>query len=246
MLITDPPGYRLAATRDQLDTGRFEDLVAAARKALSEDDPGLAVLRSDEAIGLWRGPALGDVPRGPQTATVADRLDELRLDAMELRLEAALSSGAATELVADLRGLTDNHPLRERFWLLLMRALDNSGRPAEALAAYADARRILAEELGTEPGPCLQQYYLGLLAAEPGGPAAGAAVGTARPDPPAVIPRQLPGAVANFVGRTAELCLPWWRWPARLWRPTRPITPRASPRSRRPSWVAVASTPRRS
>ncbi len=107
------------------------------------------------------------MPRGPLVAAEAARLEELRLDAVELRAEAGICCGRAPELVAELRQLTAEHPLRERFWHQLMRALEQGGRPAEALEAYAQARKVLAEELGADPGPDLQQLHRRLLAGDP-------------------------------------------------------------------------------
>ena len=114
---------------------------------------------------MWRGPALADVPRGALVGAAADRLDELRLTAVELRAEANLVCGGATAgLVAELGVLVAEHPLRERLWHQLMRALWEGGRPAEALEVYARARQVLAEELGADPGPGLQDLYRRILA----------------------------------------------------------------------------------
>jgi hypothetical protein len=171
---------------------------------------GAAKLRSLLAV------LLADVPPGPLVSAEVSRLEELRLAAIELRIEASIADGSGSELVAELHRLTDSYPLRERFWQLLMRALDASGRPAEALAAYARAREVIADELGADPGPDLQRLHLRLLARENtvgaaavAPPAAGqpeAASGQSRPAAESDYgPRELPGAVADFVGRTEEL-----------------------------------------
>jgi DNA-binding SARP family transcriptional activator len=205
VLVTRAPGYRLMVVRSDLDVSRFGQLVAAARVALDEADGGRAAEFLAEALALWRGPALADVPRGPLVTAEAARLDELRLDAMELRVEAGICCGRAGELVAELRQLTAGYPLRERFWHQLMRALEQGGRQAEALEVYAQARNVLAEELGADPGPDLWQLHRRLLAAEPA-PAA-----TAAATPPAVaaaapaVLRQLPATTAHFAGRDGEL-----------------------------------------
>jgi DNA-binding SARP family transcriptional activator len=226
LLVTTPPGYRLLVGPADLDVSQFERLVAAARAALdqtrtdraSTEQPRaeLAAELLGEALALWRGPALADVPPGPVVAAEVARLEELRLDALELRVEAGIGSGRAAELVADLRQLVIGYPLRERFWHQLMRSLEQAGRTAEALEAYVQAQKILAEELGADPGPDLQQLHRRLLA----GPQASAAsaaplLATASPAPsatpsdvtvaaPAVL-RQLPASGPHFTGRADEL-----------------------------------------
>lgn len=217
-LITRAPGYLLAAAAAAQDASRFEELLAQARRALGDDDSGRAAVILAEALALWRGPALADVPRGALAAAEADRLEELRLAAVELRIEADSRCGRSSEHVAELFRLTTAYPLRERFWDQLMRALEQSGRPAEALAAYARARAAIADELGADPGPELRRLHERILAGTPdaakiSSPAA-AELAAPRPqgpppgaeslDSPAV-PRQLPGPVPHFVGREAEL-----------------------------------------
>jgi tetratricopeptide (TPR) repeat protein len=129
---------------------------------------------------------------------------------LEWRIEAGLHQGRHEQLIGELRRLTGEHPLRERFQGQLMLALARSGRQAEALAAYQDARRVLVEELGIEPGPELRRLHEQILAGDgalvtvPPGPAA---AGGSAPAAGVVVPRQLPPAVRSFVGRQAELCL---------------------------------------
>ena len=131
-------------------------------------DAGRAARLLREGLALWRGPALADVPRGMLVAAEADRLDELRLAGVELRVEADLAAGgAAAGLAAELRALAAEHPLRERLWYQLMRMLWEGDRPAEALEVYARAQRVLAEELGADPGPRLQQLHQRILAGDP-------------------------------------------------------------------------------
>ncbi len=200
VLVTQEPGYRLMVTPADLDVSRFEQLIAAGRAALDEADGGRAAEFLAAALALWRGPALADVPRGPLIAGEAARLEELRLDALELRAEAGICCGRAAELVAELRLLTAGYPMRERFWHQLMCALEHCGRPAEALEAYAQAQKVLAEELGADPGPDLQQLHRRLLAgeAEPAARAAAAPPAVAAAAP--AVLRQLPATVAAFHG----------------------------------------------
>ena len=227
-LVTRAPGYRLAADREDLDAACFEDLLAAGRRALHDEDAAQACDLITRALALWRGPALADVPRGPMAAAEADRLDELRLAAIELRIDASMQSGRTAGLVAELRALTAKHPLREQLWYQLMLVLKDSGRTAEALAAYSRAQAVIGAELGADPGPGLQRLHLQLLrggpsdggrsAARPHVPAArpaGAGVGPVGQDGsplvadrtqlPMVAPRQLPAVVPHFTGRVTEL-----------------------------------------
>jgi DNA-binding SARP family transcriptional activator len=167
VLTTRPPGYQLLVSRDDVDASRFEDLLMSGRTALDGGDAHKADGLLGAALAIWRGPALADVPPGPVATAESERLEELRLSAVEMRCEAKLSSGQHDELVPDLLRLTADHPLRERLWHQLLRALNASGRPAEALEAYEHARKVLAEELGADPGPDLQRLYLHILADGP-------------------------------------------------------------------------------
>jgi DNA-binding SARP family transcriptional activator len=205
VLVTQAPGYRPMLAPADLDVFRFEELVAAGRAALEQADSVRAAEFLAAALALWRGPALAGMPRGPLIAAEAARLDELQVDALELRAEAGICCGRAPELVAELRQLTAGHPLRERFWQQLMRALEQAGRPAQALEAYAQARKVLAEELGADPGPDLQRLHRHLLA---GGPAAAASPAAGPQAVAALAPavlRQLPATVPQFAGRASEL-----------------------------------------
>ena len=205
VLVTQSPGYRLAIARAEVDAGRFEELATEGHRALAGDHPGLAAGLCAQALGLWRGAALADVPRGPLVAAEAARLEELRLDTTEQQVEAELRCGRGAGLVPELRRLTAAYPLRERLWHQLMRALQGCGRPAEALAAYARAREVIADQLGADPGPDLQQLHRRLLAGEPQPSAAGPPRGPSAAAAQPVAPRQLPGGVRHFTGRTAEL-----------------------------------------
>jgi DNA-binding SARP family transcriptional activator len=166
VLVHRAPGYLLRLSPEDLDLQVFESLVAGGRAALAAADPERAAGLLGEALGLWRGPLLADVPPSPLVETQADRMAELRIDTTELRVEADLACGRAARVVAELRGLVAEYPLRERLWALLMRALEGAGRRAEALETYAQARQVIADELGVDPGSELQRLYAELLAAD--------------------------------------------------------------------------------
>lgn len=162
VLVTRPPGYVLAAGREQVDAARFEQLVADARKTPADERARL--LR--EALALWRGPPLADLEFERFAEGEVRRLEELRLDALEERIDADLELGLGSELVPELEALVERHALRERLRRELMLALYRSGRQAEALQVYQDARRVLADELGVDPGPALKQLYTSILRQE--------------------------------------------------------------------------------
>ena len=166
ILVRRAPGYLLRVTPEDLDIHDFESLVASGRGALTEADPDRAARLLAEALALWRGPLLADVPASALLARHADQAEESRLAAIELRVQADIACGRAGQVVAELRGLVDQHPLREGLWLQLVRALSEGGRQAEAFEAYARARQTFADELGTDPGSDLQRLYAELLAAD--------------------------------------------------------------------------------
>jgi DNA-binding SARP family transcriptional activator len=159
---TRAPGYVLAAEKDAVDARRFERLLAEARSAEAEQRIQLV----QEALQLWRGAPLGDFPYESFAQNEAARLEELRLTAVEERIAAELELGAAADLVGELEAIVREHPLRERPRGQLMLALYRSGRQAEALQAYQDARRTLVDELGIEPTPDLQQLHASILRQE--------------------------------------------------------------------------------
>ena len=167
-LLTAPAGYRFElAAGDDLDLRRFEELTAAGRAALAEGDPATASARLDDALRLWRGPALAEFASEPFARGEGDRLEELRLAAHEERIDADLALGRATELVGELEALAARHPLRERPREQLMLALHRSGRPAEALAGYHEFRRLLDEQLGLEPSPRLRKLEQAIVTHDP-------------------------------------------------------------------------------
>ena len=167
LLVTRAPGYVLRVERDRIDVGRFEALVAAGTAALSNGNPDAAHEHLAGALALWRGHALGDLVAVPFAQAEALRLEELRLAAIEERIDADLALGRDSELVAELERLVAQEPLRERLRGQLMLALYRSGRQAEALDVYRRARRKLAEELGLEPGEALQQLERAILNQDP-------------------------------------------------------------------------------
>jgi DNA-binding SARP family transcriptional activator len=188
-LVTRAPGYLLQVEPGQLDRDRFEALLGRAREERAQGNAEAAAELLREALALWRGPTLVDFRYEPFAQSEIARLEELRLVALEARIDLDLAGGKAGDLVSELEVLVAGHPLRERFRGQLMLALYRSGRQAEALAAYQDARRVLVEELGIEPGPELQRLEGQILRQE------------AALDPPA-----FPDAVRD--GRAAETAVP--------------------------------------
>jgi DNA-binding SARP family transcriptional activator len=165
-LVTDDVGYRLELDADRVDAARFERLVAEGRRALADRDAEGAVAALEAALELWRGPALVDFTYEPFAQAEIVRLEELRLEATELRIDAALTL-ARPGLVAELEGLVSEHPLRERLRGQLMVALYRDGRQADALDAYRAARTALVEGLGVEPGPALRELEGAVLRQDP-------------------------------------------------------------------------------
>jgi DNA-binding SARP family transcriptional activator/class 3 adenylate cyclase len=161
------PGYRLRLDHAELDVARFDDLLKDARKALPVD-PDIAVGTLDDALALWRGPALADLADQPSLLAEAARLDELRLEAQEVRIEGLLAGGAQARAIGELETLLARHPWREGLWGLLMLAYYRDGRQAEALRAYQRAREILADELGLDPSPELLRLHERVLQQDPG------------------------------------------------------------------------------
>ena len=157
VLVTQPPGYLLRVDPDDIDAGRFEALVARGRELLEAEAPQAALTALSNALTLWRGPALAELASESFAQVEATRLEELRLLAVESRLEAELALGRHAAVVPELEALVHSHRYRERLWELLLLALYRCGRQADALHAFQDARTIFAQELGIDPGPALQQ-----------------------------------------------------------------------------------------
>ena len=166
VLLTRDSGYLLAVQPEQVDALRFQCLVEEGREALSASEPERAAAALAAGLALWRGPALADVASGSLAQPEAIRLEELRLAALEDRIEADLAVGRR-ELVGELEQLVARHPLRERLWGQLMVALYRSGRQADALRAFQRARAVLIDELGIEPGPELRRLEAAVLAQDP-------------------------------------------------------------------------------
>jgi DNA-binding SARP family transcriptional activator/tetratricopeptide (TPR) repeat protein len=197
VIVTRPAGYLLPGEpRLDLDLDRFTAIVAEARDAAARGNPQAAVACYDEALGLWRGAALGGAS-GPFAETQAKRLEEMRLRAAEDRVEALLACGQHADVIGELAQTVAEHPLRERPYGHLMVALHRCGRRGDALRVYQDLRRHLVDELGLEPSPELRQLQLRLLGGS--GPAL---LAPPRPVPPH---RQLPADHGRFAGRDTEL-----------------------------------------
>jgi DNA-binding SARP family transcriptional activator/tetratricopeptide (TPR) repeat protein len=210
-IATVPGGYMFRIGPGELDVLSFEELRAQAMQAASDRAWARASDRWRAAELLWRGEPLADVPSELLRAREVPRLTEMRLQALESRIEADLQLGRHADVIADLRQLTVKHPLRERLHALLMLALYRDGQQAAAQAVFREVRAVLVEELGTEPVPELRRLHQQILAADPAldppAPACGvrAAPQTAAGQPTAIVPRQLPAAVSHFTGRAAEL-----------------------------------------
>ncbi len=178
VLLTETGGYVLRVDPEGFDLARFERLLADARRSPPRDRA--EKLRA--ALALWRGRPLEDLAFESFAQPEIRRLEELRLEAVEERIDAELACGEGADLVSELERLVDDHPLRERLRGLLMRALYAAGRQADALDAYRDARRVLRDELGLDPGADLRELEQAILRQDPslGGSAAEAA--DTRPD----------------------------------------------------------------
>jgi DNA-binding SARP family transcriptional activator len=163
VLTTRSPGYVIRVETDALDLHRFERLLDEGRSLLARGLAADASERLRDALSLWRGPALADFAYESFAQTAIARLEELRLVAVELRIDADFVLGRHDELVGELEGLIAEHPLRERLRKSLMTALYRSGRQAEALDAYQDARRALVDELGIDPSSALQELERAIL-----------------------------------------------------------------------------------
>ena len=160
---TRPPGYVLHASHDQLDLARFERFAGEATVALEREDAKAAADLLRSALELWRGPPLADLAYEPFAATSIDRLEEIRLAALETRIDADLRLGRHAELIGELEELVAAEPFRERFRAQLMLALYRSGRQADALNVYRRTRALLVEEFGIEPTAALHELERAIL-----------------------------------------------------------------------------------
>ncbi|MFC8824353.1 BTAD domain-containing putative transcriptional regulator [Streptomyces sp. NPDC057137] len=234
-VVSDSGGYRLCADPDDVDLYRFERLTAEGTKALDAGSPGRAADLLDEALGLWHGPALSDLP---DHRAESARWESRRLGARRARLTAALALGHAEAALPELTALCDEHPIDELLQALRIRALRAAGRTAEALSAYEEVRRDLATRLGMDPGPELRALHKELLNPEayettdahahrrgvprpgpapsangsaprtagPGGASPSNGVPDAAPAPaPYAVPGNLRARITSFVGRDTDL-----------------------------------------
>ncbi len=163
LVVTVPGGYVAQVEPEQLDLHRFERLLGEGVQALARREAELAAGLLREALALWRGPALAEFSDTPFARVAAGRLEELRLLALEKRIEADLDLGEQAGLVPELEALVAEHPFREPLYRWLMLALYRSGRQAEALATFRRVRGVLVEELGIEPSTMLQKLELAIL-----------------------------------------------------------------------------------
>ncbi|MEV5483731.1 MULTISPECIES: AfsR/SARP family transcriptional regulator [Streptomyces] len=204
-LVSESGGYAIRPVNGRsldLDHDRAEQYAAEAEKAKASGDRGRARELLESALALWDGEPLAGLA-GPYAETQRTRLDEWRLSLTEARLELILESGRHADVVSELTALTAAHPLRERLRELLMLALYRSGRQAEALAVYADTRRLLADELGVDPCASLSDLHQRILRADidlDAPPVTSDGPGST--DQVIVRPQQLPATVADFTGRT--------------------------------------------
>jgi WD40 repeat protein/DNA-binding SARP family transcriptional activator len=202
IVLTRPPGYLLAVDPGDVDLTVFETRVAEGRRAFGIGQPALAAARLRDGLALWRGQAYADVGEVAFAPAEARRLAELRLAAIESRVEADLAAAAPTAppaLASELQLLVVENPHRERLWVQLITALHRQGRQADALATYQRARSRLIEDLGVEPGQELRAAERAVL---DGGPVLAGA-----PVPVTAVPADLPEPVPGCVGRDDELAV---------------------------------------
>lgn len=197
VIETRSPGYCLETRPDDIDSHRFESLLREARKKAASGNSEEAVSLFDHALGIWRGPALDEFSYEDFARQEVSRLEELKVTAHEERVEALLDSGRHREAAAELEGLVGAHPLREGFWRQFMTALYRSGRQAEALRAFGEARRILGEELGIEPSEELRRLEESILLQDTSLDGPGSAANQPR--------HNLPVRLTSLVGRESDI-----------------------------------------
>jgi WD40 repeat protein/DNA-binding SARP family transcriptional activator len=204
-IATTGQGYRLDLPRDEVDAQRFVRLVGRGRELLALGEPERAAHVAGEALALWRGPALGELEGWDPGRLEAERLEELRRDAEELRVDAALRAGRHRELLAEAQAMVTAAPLRERRWALLALAQYQTGRQGEALRTLHRARTVLVTELGLDPGPDLVALEAAILRQDPS-----LVAEAALPEPSATCPYLglVPydvGDAEGFFGRDADV-----------------------------------------
>ena len=186
-------GYSIEVAPDAIDAALFDQLVRKADEQLRQGAARAADEQLSHALSMWRGRPFGELSEDGPLRVEADRLEELRLHAIEQRLEAELTLGRPAEIIDELEAAVAQYPYREHLWRLLMLALYHSGRQADALAAYRRARTMLDEQLGIDPSGDLQALEAQILRQE-----VPALVRTERRD-------NLPSPLTSFVGRDGEL-----------------------------------------
>ena len=211
MLVYRAPGYMLRVAPGDLDIRQFESLVTDGRSALA--DRGAGARRAallGEALGLWRGPLLADVLPTPLLETQADVRPSCGSPRPSCASRRTSRAAGRRRSIPELHGLVTEHPLRERFWALLMRALEARGRRAEALETYAQARQVIADELGVDPGSELQRLYAELLRRHDASSPSSA-------PPKASAPSQAQDTVPATSADAPARGRPWRAVPARRW-----------------------------
>jgi len=195
-ILTHPTGYELRPGPHELDLARFRELAAEARRAYHGGDPGSAADRYDEALSLWRGPALVDVVE-PLATALRPALREEWFAAVEERLDAELAVGRYDKVLAEVAGLLRENPLREELYRRKMLALRGCGRRADALVTFQEAYRRMVDELGVEPSAALRELQHQILRGEEAEPVDG----TTGAGQPSSVPRELPTATEKLLGR---------------------------------------------
>lgn len=195
MLVTTGTGYRVKGSADRSDRAAFERLVTQARRHAQSEAWPHALKAAERGLAIWRGEPFAELRYDAFAVPEVERLNELWAELTELHASALVRDGRPDDAVARLRKLTALHPLRESLWEQLMVALHQSGRRAEALRAFQEARRVLGEELGTEPGPSLRLMEERIAVDDP-------LLGS---QPAALPAHSLPATPTSFVGREREL-----------------------------------------
>lgn len=195
-VVSTDGGYQLCADPDDIDLYRFDRLAAEGADALADGDAAKAAVILDDALALWQGPVLADLP--DRTAEAA-RWEARRLEARRTRLAAALALGRAEQALPELGALCDDHPLDEPLQALRLRALRDAGRPAQALAAYDEVRRLIADRIGADPGPELRALHEELLHVDAPRPSAARTRPLERPQ------GNLRARLTSFVGREGDI-----------------------------------------
>ncbi|MFF2518970.1 BTAD domain-containing putative transcriptional regulator [Streptomyces sp. NPDC058086] len=197
-------GYQMSTCPDSLDLTAFRHLVGRADQARRDNDSKAAARYLNDALAHWQGTALTGI-RGEYAQAQRDRLDRLRLSALEASFAVRLDLGEHTDIARELAALVAEHPMDERFREMLMLALYRSGRQAEALMTYSEARSLLADELGIDPGPALRHMHERILRADVALTTPPASTHPPQQAPLQTTPAQLPVDLPAFVGRAAQL-----------------------------------------